>query len=336
MNCKGILFIIIFLILLNIVVAEENITSTENQALITNEINETNLTTEVIPEIEDISLKNFIPKEFKLGDAQFSIQIQNNKNEIISNIMAFVSGKGFSTYDVTPIDYLEAGEKGYILVNGNFKESGLIELTIRINQYIFSQNVTILGESQKDLERAEELLKQQEEKKKNLEDLSSKLDVIKQNYSALEAQLAEKKKNNYDITGISLEELKRYLRNTQASILGEHVEDAKVNLGLAMEEYTTLENKIANLRKLPKITRFREYAIIFSAIAGSIITLFALYELLKKKSTAVVSTITTIKQKTEKKEEPKIIIEEKSVEVKETKPEREKKQKKGTKRKKKK
>jgi len=120
----GFVFILVFC---SFALAQEIITENQTSA------NETNFTS-VIPDIE---LKNFIPKDFNLGDTQFSIQIVNLKNETINNTSAFVVGKGFSTYDIVPIDSLSPGERGYILVLGNFKESGEINLTVRINQYAF-------------------------------------------------------------------------------------------------------------------------------------------------------------------------------------------------------
>ena len=122
-------------------------------------------------------------------------------------------------------------------------------------------------------------------------------------------QLAQKEKENYDVKSVSLVDLKKYIRETQASILGGHLEDARVNFGLATEESNALEEKIASLKKVSFIKRFKDQVIIFSSIAGAIITLFALYELLKKKgkeaATSAATTIGSIKQKAEKKEEQK-------------------------------
>lgn len=320
MNYKKLVFIFLFLILFNVALAQEEAISAQDQNITSDDANATateNLTTNELEvkqeQVEEIIFKNFIPKEFKLGDAQFSIQIQNNKNETITNVLAFVSGKGFSTYEVAAIESLEPEEKGYILVNGNFKESGLINLTMKIAEKTFYQEVNVLGESEEDLKKAENLLKQQEEKKKSLSEISSKLETLKQNYSNIETELAQKEKDGYDTTDIKLDELKKYIRQTQASILGEHLEDARINFGLATEELNSVEEKIAAAEKLPFMKRFKEHLIVFSSIAGAIITFFALYELLKKKSKDVATTIGSIKPKTEnkeeeKKEEPKVEV----------------------------
>lgn len=346
MNCKKLVFIFLFLILFNVALAEEEVISAQDQNATSNETNATTINATAVEAsltaneseinleqekiVEEIIFKNFIPKEFKLGDAQFSIQIQNNKNETITNLLALVSGKGFSTYEVAAIESLEPGEKGYILVNGNFKESGLINLTVKIAQKTFYQEVNVLGESEEDVKKAENLLKQQEVKKKVLADFSLQLEILKQNYSDMEAELARKEKEGYDIKDTSLNELKKDIRETQASILGEHTEEARINIGLATEEFNAVESKLKNLEKLPFMKRFKEHLIIFSSIAGAIITFFALYELLKKKSSEVASTIGSIKPK---KEEPKVEQKEMTEEAKEGK-EEEKTEKKEKKRKK--
>ena len=310
MDYKKSALIFLFLILLNVTLAEEEAVSVQEQdlavddSLISDDANTSNETIlEPAAIVEEIIFKNFIPREFKLGDAQFSIQVQNNKNESITNLAAFVSGKGFSTYEVTPIESLQPEEKGYILIGGNFRESGLINLTVKIGQKTFYQDVNVLGESKDDLEKAEALLKQQEEKKKELVVISSKLEILKQNYSDLENKLAEKEKEGYEVKDASLEDLKKYLRETQASILGEHLEQARVNLGLATEEFNSAEKKIEGLKKTPRAKRFKDNAIIFSSIAGAILTFFALYELLKKKGKEAVTTMGSIKPKTEEKKE---------------------------------
>ena len=50
-----------------------------------------NFTIDVIPPFQEILFKNFIPKEFKLGDAQFNIQVQNKKTESLLNLVSLIS-----------------------------------------------------------------------------------------------------------------------------------------------------------------------------------------------------------------------------------------------------
>ena len=97
-----------------------------------------------------------------------------------------------------------------------------------------------------------------------------------------------------------MNELKNYLRSAQASILAENVDEARINIELATEEYDNIQNRVSYLKKLPFIIRYKEYAIIFSSIAGAILTFFTLSELLKKKGSYVA---TTIRNRKDKKEE---------------------------------
>ena len=245
---------------------------------------------------ENISITKFIPTEFKVGDVQFNIQVQNNENNSIENIFAIVTGNGFSTYDVIPIEILAPEDKDYIFIIGNFKNPGEINLSIKINNKIFYQKVSVIGENNTELE---DLIKKQEETNKILNNLSIELSILKENYSNLENEIADKKENNYDVSKINLDDLKRYLRNAEASILGKDVENAQINIDLAEEEFSYQKSKINNLKKIPLLSRIKENSVLFTAIAGALIMIFTLYELLKNKSEKLVSSVKFRKKKEE-------------------------------------
>lgn len=244
-----------------------------------------NITNTTLPSIEMIG---FIPQTFRLGDVQFNIRVKNNKNDSIFNIVPLISGRGFSTYDIVPIDYLLSGEKDYIIVNGNFRESGNITLTIKINKDIFYQNVLVMDAS-------EEQKKQEEEKKEILKNLSEKLNELKKNYSALESDYFDKKEMDYDLSKVSLDTLKNYIKTIDNDILLEDVRDANAKMKLAYEEYQDQKTKLDSTKKRSLVARLKDNALIFSTIAGALITFFALYELLKRKSENVVVKIREIK-----------------------------------------
>lgn len=145
--------------------------------------NETSPPNQPATEKSAIEIISFIPQTFKIGDVQFNIKIKNNRNETLNNIIALISGKEFSTYDITPIDSLEENQRDYILVSGNFKESGNITLTIKINEQTFYQNISVINENQADID---EKLKQQQDKIDTLNNLSQQLQDLKQRYSQLE------------------------------------------------------------------------------------------------------------------------------------------------------
>ncbi len=250
-----ILCLVISLFLIGAVYAEESEISTES----------------------GISLINFFPTEAKVGDVQFNIQIKNGGNETMNNLIAFVSGRGYSSYDIIPVDSLAPGEKSYILVYGNLKESGNETLTLRIDREIFYKNITVENPD-------EEVITDFERERVELENVSQQIEELKGKYASLELEISDKKDNGYDVSKISLDDLKKYLRNAEASVLDGNLKNANSNLKLAMEEYEYQKSKLDAAKAIPTINKIKDYAIIFSAIAGSILAFFAVYELLIKKS----------------------------------------------------
>lgn len=252
--------------------------------------NTVNQTLEIPAEIyqTEISILSIYPKEFKIGDNQFNVQIQNNRNFTLKNVALLVTGKGFSTSDVVPIDSLDAGEKGYVLIMGNFKEAGNITLTIRENQDVFYYNISVIGASNQ--AKTNELQAQQDNAAL-IQNYTQILNAIKQNYTSLENTLASKKDDSYDVSKISLDDLKKYIRTVQTSLLTGDISSAKVNLDLAASEYADQKVAIDSVQKIPFLNRVKDNLALVGAIAASILTLFTFYELVKKKKKEVSETI---------------------------------------------
>ncbi len=300
------IFLMIAIMLFPLISADENSSlMTQIKSTIINEsdfsalslsINTTNMTPEkspnvALPKKENITLlliKNIIPQEFKLGDIQMTLQIENAGTETQKNILALVTAKGFSTYDVLPIDSLNPEEKGYLLITGNFKESGTILLTIKIQSFIFYKNITVIAPS-----NISNLEKENSEKLKIqlIQNITSELKAIKQKYLDLESKLNEKKNEDYDVSDISLNQIKIDLRETETNIISGEVQKAQASVILAKEELEDQEKKIESVKKASSITKIKEYAIIFSTIAGALLTFFALSEHLKKRSQAIVKHV---------------------------------------------
>jgi hypothetical protein len=233
--------------------------------------------------VPNLILTNFMPQEVKLGDVQFNVQIQNNKNEIVNNTFAFITGTGFSTYNVASIASLAPGEKDYIFVYGNLKQAGNITLTIKINDETFYQNITVINQNiESDQQKLDELQAEQE-KEQQIKNISDKLNGLKQNFTSLQNEFSDKQSGNYDVSLINLNILDNYLHNVQADILTGNVNDANLNLNLANQEYLTQKNNLDNVKKVPLITILKNNVVLFSTFAGAILTIFALYELFKKK-----------------------------------------------------
>lgn len=233
--------------------------------------------------LSGVVLTSFMPKEVKLGDVQFNLQIQNNNNETTTNIIAFVTGNGFSTYDMVPIDSLGSGDKSYIFVYGNVRQAGNITLTIRIDNKNFYENISVIDPNAGSNQQKLDEVQRQQEKEQQIKNISDQLNKLKENFTILENEFADKQSNDYDVSLINLNILNNYLHNIQADILTGNVNDALINLNLANDEYATQKTKLDNARKLPLFNRIKGNVLIFSTFAGAIITFFALYELLKVK-----------------------------------------------------
>lgn len=284
------LFIILIVLSVRLISAETDST----------EFNMTNSTDSII---QEISVTNFFPVEFKIGDIQFYIQVKNDGNETLDEINAFIMGKGYSTYNVIPIKSLEPGSKDYLFVSGRFGEPGSINLTIKIIGGLSGtiyQNVNVVDPNNTTQNEINNL-KAQQEKTNLLNNLSIELNKIRENLSILEDDISLKKEDNYDVSRIDLNDLKDYIKNSQTNILEGNVDEAEVNINFAKTEYVYQKSKLENAKKVSILSRIKENAVLFSAIAGAIIMLFTLYELLKKKGEVVVHATTKIVRKKKKK-----------------------------------
>lgn len=176
-----------------------------------------------------------------------------------------------------------SGEKDYIFVDGNFKESGDIELTIKINDKEFTQNIEILKDEIPNITL--------DSKEGILSNLSIELTKLKINYTSLESAISEKKDDKYDVSKLTLDDLKKYIRNAETSIILKEAEQTKANLKLANEEYTDLKNKLENVKKLSFMSKIKDNAVLLSTLATALIAIFTLYEIFKKKSEYIITKI---------------------------------------------
>lgn len=243
----------------------------------------------------EVSIINFFPKEVKVGDVQFNIQVLNNGNNSLSNVIALVSGNGFSTYDVFPIDSLSSGEKDYIFVSGNFNHAGNITLNIKIGNDVFYQNVNVVSQDLSEQEKADA------QRKDILLNISLSLQDLEQEYNALEDEVSAKSNANYDVSKVNLDDLRKFLRDAQANILSENIGEAKNNLNLAEQEYLDQKNILDNAQIIPLIQRTKDYAVIFSAIAGAFLMFFTLAEMLRRKGEGIFSVFSRRKDNVKKK-----------------------------------
>ena len=250
-----------------------------------------------IPTETEITIISIVPDTFKIGDVQLNIRIQNNDNTTKTNLIALVSGRGYSTYDIIGIDSLAPNAKDYIIVSGNFKENGNITLVIKIDNNLFYKTVIVLSQSQADIEEQARL---EQEKKDILANLSSQLSELKKKYSILETDYYAKQADNYDLSKVSLDQLKSYIRAIDSSILNEDIQNSRINLNLAYQEYEDQRTKLDSATSKSLVTRLKDNAVIFSAIAGALLAFFALSEIIKRNGEHIARKITSKKKPAKK------------------------------------
>ncbi len=284
----------------------EGINITQNQSVAENVsdevVNVSSEQNETAPQenapISDFTITSFVPKEFKTGDVQFNIQVQNIGTVELSSLAAFVTGKGFSTYDVIPIDTLKPGEKSYILVMGNIVKDGIadtIQLTMRINSKVFYQNITVLGSSSGN--KLHELEQVEQKKTEALSNLNLQLDEMKRQYDAFEKELKVKAESRYDVSDINAGDFKNYMRDARSSFLHKDVEQTTVSTNLAAAEYADLKKKLddAEVIKSSFMGVIKENAVLISTIAGAMIAIFSLFEILKNKKDSLYKKIKEVR-----------------------------------------
>lgn len=279
------LLVLSFLVI-SVSALDANITDTNATSNLT-DTNQTNISVQA--PLPHLLMKSINPSTFKLGDVQFNIQMYNQGNETLKNLVPLIQGPGFLTSNVIPIDELSPLSTGYILVVGHFDSAGTIPLTIKLNGQTFQQNLTIT-------EQTIDQSTQSQLDQNLLQNLTIKLGQLKQSYTSLDQALSSKKAD-YDTSAVSLTDAKKYLRDSESNILSEDTTKAQVSLKLAEEELADQNNKLNNAPAISSFTKIKSNLVAISAVAGALITLFAAYELLKKKSTTVVTKVQEVKGK---------------------------------------
>jgi len=279
-----------------------NITTSNVTNFLNSTIPQTNITVPHIetvkPPVVNFTVTSLFPKEFKVGDIQFNIQVQNTGDVELKNVVAIVAGPGFSSYDTVPIDSLKPGEKSYVIVMGNVKFDGVSTLMIRINERLFYQNISVIDpEARQGAAKLEEMQKQEDQLKLQLSDLRAQLDALKSNYSALEFELEKRKGQQYDVGDVKLDDLKTFLRNAESSIIVGDAKAANVSVTLASDEF---KQQFAHLMATKKIeTSFmqvvKDNLVLISTMAGALITIFSFYEVLKKKKDSLKESLKSSK-----------------------------------------
>jgi hypothetical protein len=260
-------------------------------------------------EIVDFDVPAVIPAQFKVGDVQFNIQVKNRGNTDLKDIVALISGKGYATIDVVGIDVLEPGESSYIIVQGTFRERGSINLSIRIGGRVFYKNVYVIDPNyDADQAKAAALRKAELAKTKAIQNLTVRVDDLDDSYIALEAELKQKRSEKYDVVDIDLSDLKVAIRSAKASLAVSDVEGTNAAIILASDEYSYQKRKIDEAEKIEQsfFEKSRNYLLVISSTVGAIVTIFAFWELMKKKKESLGEKVMKVKVEFDKRKSKKI------------------------------
>ncbi|MDO8642288.1 MAG: hypothetical protein Q7R76_01705 [Candidatus Woesearchaeota archaeon] len=252
-------------------------------------------------EIIDFELVNVTPDDAQTGDVLLKIMIKNSGNTKLENLVPVVVARGFSTYDTIPLKSLTPFRVGELFVSGHIADAGDILLTIKINDKIFYDTIKVI---EKESVSAQERLATEVAREKEIGNFTAQVAALKTNYDALEQEVREKKKG-YDLSDIKLDDLKKYLLAADAAAVNRDLEKLKTNVIQARGEYVDQKERLAAAQKKSFMSVIRDNIIFISAIAGGIVTIFAGYELLKKKQQGIVEKIKEIKTKTAARRENK-------------------------------
>lgn len=287
---KGVMFFLLCFLLVSVSATSENLSIAEqNTSLQRNETAPSNSSSVSFFPVRSVSLVRITPDSFTQGDAQFTLVLRNNGTEALYSLVPVLAGTGFASYEITPLERLEVNGTGYILVRGLFQQAGNVTLSIRIGEQIFSLSVFIRSLTSLALPVSP----------LDLTNLTERLTSLKRTYESLEALRTTKANQGYDVSDIHLDEAKKLLREAESSLLLKEGEQALVKLTLAQEELIQQDGKLAVVQPTSLSAQLKENAVLFSTLAGALLTFFTLYELLKKKS---VGAVESVKQTLVKKE----------------------------------
>ncbi len=231
------------------------------------------------------------PKAAAKGDVLLSVKLKNNGNVLLQNLIPILVAKGFSAYDVVPIKALEPGTDAISYISGEFSAAGNILLTLKINDELFYDKIVI-----EDIKAADTEQKKLEETAiaANLDALNAQFEDLKDKYKELEIGIIAKR-NDYELTDVKLDDMKRYLLDAQINILSGSLQKANVSLMLALTEYNDQRFKLDHAPVRPFLQKIKDNLLLISGIATAIITMISFYELMKKKKQDIVQTVKSVR-----------------------------------------
>lgn len=270
--------------------SQENVTLESNQTPTEPQIDQT----PEVPKIMNFTVHTVIPREFKVGEIQFNLPVENTGNVEIADLAPIITGKGFALLDMVPIEVLRPAEKSYVLVMGEVKQAGTIFLTIRMHNKIFTKNITVVDpEAAGAAEKLQQMEAQEKAKEAVLQIFSSQLTELKQKHDEMESNYRTKLKENYDVSDVELDALKEMLRDAESGLIAKDVIAVNASLTIARQEFEDQKQKLDTAIPIKKtiIEKIQDNFLLLSTLAGAIITFITLWEILKKQKDTIYEKI---------------------------------------------
>jgi len=259
-------FIVILLLILPIVVAQ----------------NETNETQEELTFVR-FRILGIIPDSINIGDAQINIQVQNTGNIEAKDIFAIITGEGISTYEIIPIDELQSFSKSYIIAKINAKKSGVIALKVKVSDQTQQFNLTVTDPN------AGKEVESEEEKQAKLESQKSELrEIIAQHYANYEKyaeQYEQRKRLGFIVDNVDISTAKQQLISAQSALARDDIRGADAAIAVVETELDDIKKELEQTY-VPKKTwsdLAKENIVIIAAIFTALVGFITLYEILKNK-----------------------------------------------------
>lgn len=230
--------------------------------------------------IEKASLEKYLPTTLGLGRQQLNILLRNTGTVALTNVSVYVSGPGISTVSTLPLNTLLVGEKDYVFVTADIKQSGVHDLVLKIFfngkiQDKLVEQLTVLDE-QKPASSSEEI---------NATALAQQLEQLKEEYRDLEQEYQNKKIDGYtvDLVYDRLKETHDSIIQAQEAFFDGNYAKVKGHAALATDGLSALAQQLQIVKKPEqKFTdKLKANLVYIGTISAAIVSVFTATGLIK-------------------------------------------------------
>ena len=278
--------LLIFCLLGSLVISQENGTR-DSASWLAKKLLPEPLATEII-------FTNFTPTIAEIGDVTFAIEVKNIGVLPTPPLTPTIEGKGFTTFEVHSLAGLAPRETGWMEVEGELIETGTLLMTIRVDGKIFYRRVIVI--LPKEFPNSREKAELDKLKEATRKELDNELWQLESSAASLEKNLYERRED-YDIESINLIALQNYLRDARYNLVSSNMQRANISIILARQELALQMERLIQAQPKSFVSKINNNILILSTVAGGLITIFAFYELLRKKHQHVTKKLKKKKKK---------------------------------------